>query len=70
MSNLPPILQILPPVTASPLRLHSHLQDLLRITAASWGLETPAAGSFLPGTHHVPPRALAPARDPLPRLRA
>jgi hypothetical protein len=51
-------------------RLQSHLQDLLRITAASWELAPPAAGPFLRCESVVSAPALAPARNPPPGLRA
>jgi hypothetical protein len=71
MSKLPPVLQDPPlPVIASPLRLQSHLHDLLCITAASWGLAPPMAGPLLPHAQPAPPRALAPAHHPPPCLRA
>jgi hypothetical protein len=50
--------------------LQSHLRDLWRITAASWGLAPSAAGPFLPCTSPLPARAAATARTPPPALRA
>jgi hypothetical protein len=51
-------------------RLQSHLQDLLRITAASWGLTPPAEGPLLPHAQPGPVRAVAPVRHTPPGLRA
>lgn len=51
-------------------RLQSHLQELLRITAASWGLATPTAGSLLPRAQPGPLRGAAPGRPAPPGLRA
>ena len=50
-------------------RLQSHLQELLRITAASWGLATPPAGPHVPRAQPGT-RAVAPDRHVSPGLRA
>ena len=46
-------------------RLQSHLQQLLRTTAASWGLDPLAAGTVAPGTARTPARGVL----SLPRKR-
>ncbi|MBK6006241.1 hypothetical protein JJB11_09080 [Ramlibacter ginsenosidimutans] len=51
-------------------RLQSHLQELLRITAANWGLDPPVEGPFLPPARLAPARAVAPVWNPPPSLRA
>ena len=52
------------------LRLQRHLQELLRITAASWGLATPPAGPLPPRAQPGTVRAVAPDRHVSPGLRA
>jgi hypothetical protein len=51
-------------------RLQSHLEQLLRITAASWGLAAPPAAALLPRAQPGPAHAVAPARHAPPGLRA
>lgn len=50
--------------------LQSHLQNLLRITAASWELATPTAGPLPSRAQPGRVRAVAPVRHAPPGLRA
>ena len=51
-------------------RLQAHLQQLLRTTAASWGLEPPSSPTVLRSVRLIAPCALPPACKTAPAARA